>query len=328
MKIQSRIVALISFVLVAVIPPAAHAADAVKKKSERGPRREDDVSKFQPSRPPDRVLVFKSTPQGELKLNFYFPPGWAATDRRPAMVFWFGGGFNHGTPSQFFWQADYFASRGLVAVCPEYRIKGTHGTLIDKCVEDARSAMRWVKGHARELGVAADKVIASGGSAGGTLSLMMALPEGPDSKDDDLSISPHPCAMVLFNPAVGDRVLRVIAKDGAEPTSVNAQIAALDTPQKGEPPAIFFFGSEDKEFLDVSREFCRRAQAQGSRCEVWIADKNRHGFFNGPPWHEATARKADEFLASLGYLQGPPKIKTNPAAVLMRFDPREIANSR
>lgn len=237
------------------------------------------------------------------------------------MVFWFGGGFSHGGPEQFFSQAEYFASRGLVTVCAEYRVKNTHGTMVDKCAEDARSAMRWVKGHAAELGIAPGKVIASGGSAGGTLSLLVARPSGPDAKDDDTGISPRPCAMVLFNPAVGERVLRVIGEGGAEQAMINAQVSALNTPQTDEPPAIMFFGTEDREFLEVSRDFCRRARAQGLRCEVWTAEGMPHGFFNRPPWHEATMRKADEFLVSLGYLQGPPRTKADPTAVLTCFEP-------
>ena len=36
------------------------------------------------------VVVYKTTPQGELKVNLYFRPDWRAADRRPAMIF-FGG---------------------------------------------------------------------------------------------------------------------------------------------------------------------------------------------------------------------------------------------
>jgi len=34
-----------------------------------------------------------------------------------------------------------------------------------------------------------------------------------------------------------------------------------------------------------------------------------NGFFNRSPWCETTARKADEFLTSLGYLNGSPTLK-------------------
>lgn len=176
--------------------------------------------------------------------------------------------------------------------------------------------MRWVKGHAARLGISPDKVIASGGSAGGCLSLLVAREQGPDARDDNLAVSPRPCAPVLFNPAVGERVMEVVGWGGPAQAAVNAQIAAPDTPLKDEPPAILFFGSEDA-FLKVSRDYDRKLRAQGGRCELWIADKMGHGFFNHQPWHEVTTRKADEFIASLGYLQGPPAMKENPSAVLM-----------
>ena len=299
--------------------PALQAADATKAKAARPklaePPPSADTSSVAASRAFDKVVVFKKTPQGELNAHVYFPPGWSAADQRPAIVFWVGGGFRSGKVGQFTARADYFASRGLVTICAEYRGRQTHGILLDSCAEDARSAMRWVKGHAKELGVAPDKVIASGGSAGGCLSLLVAREKGPDAKDDNLAISTRPSALMLFNPAVGERVMEVVGWGGPAQASVNAQIAALDTPQKDEPPAIMFFGTEDA-FLKVAREFNRKAHAQGSRCELWIADKMAHGFFNNQPWHDATTLLADDFLVSLGYLKGRSPIKPNAAATL------------
>jgi acetyl esterase/lipase len=105
--------------------------------------------------------------------------------------------------------------------------------------------MRWIKGRATELGIAPEKVIASGGSAGGTLSLLVAREKGPDARDDNLTLSPRPSALVLFNPAVGERVLQVIGRGGSGQAAVNAQIVALDTPQQNEPPVIMFYGTKD-----------------------------------------------------------------------------------
>ncbi|MBI4661319.1 MAG: alpha/beta hydrolase [Verrucomicrobia bacterium] len=304
MTIRNGIAALVGAGLAGMVLLTVHAADELNRNSAPAS--------------PDKVSVFKTTPQGELKLHFYFPKGWSPRDKRPAIIFWHGGVFAFGSPTQFYAKAEYFASRGLVCASAEYRVKNTHGTLVDKCAEDARSAMRWIKGHATEIGIDPEKVIASGGSAGGTLALLVAREKGPDAKDDDARISPRPCATILFNPAIGEIELGIIGRGGEAQALVNAQIAALNTPEKNEPPAIFFFGTEDRQFLEVSREFCRKAEAQGSRGELWTAEKMSHGFFNRPPWHEATLRKADEFLASLGYLKGPPEIKASPAAVLRR----------
>ncbi len=320
MKLYPGALALVATFL-AISGPNGSAADQAGSKSARPrlpePPREADTSRVAARRPFDQVLVFKQTPQGDLKAHIYYPPGWSASDRRPALVLWVGGAFRAGGVGQFTARAEYFAARGLVTVCAEYRGRDSHGILLDSCAEDARSAMRWVKGHARELGVAADKVIAAGGSAGGTLALLVARERGPDAGDDDRSISTRPCAMMLFNPAVGDGVMDTVGWGGPGQAAVNAQIGALDTPQKDEPPSILFFGTEDR-FLRVSAVYHRKAYAQGTRCELWVADKMGHGFFNNPPWHDATTRLADAFLVSLGYLEGVSPLPANPDAMLRR----------
>src|SRR5262245_37103470 len=60
--------------------------------------------------------VYKKTPEGELTLHCFMPTDWKATDRRPVIVFFFGGGWRNGSFTQFQPQAEYFASRGLVAI--------------------------------------------------------------------------------------------------------------------------------------------------------------------------------------------------------------------
>src|SRR5687767_7885469 len=93
----SPVLLAVLFPFVAV--PLQAAADA-KQKAEtgkvKGPRPEADRSNVAPSRSADKVLVFKKTPQTDLKAHIYFPPGWSASDQRPAIVFWSGGGFRNG----------------------------------------------------------------------------------------------------------------------------------------------------------------------------------------------------------------------------------------
>jgi acetyl esterase len=320
MKTQTRPLILLLTLLAGIAPAAGQSREPAAPGGTARPAGErpgGDFVNVLPGRQPDKTAIYKQTPQGELKLDLFFPKAWSPHDQRPAIVFWTGGVFRRSGTTQFASQASYFAARGLVCVCADYRVQITHGTLIDKCAEDARSAMRWVKGHAPELGIDPQKVIAAGGSAGGTLSLLVARETGPNAKDDDIRISPRPCALVLFNPAVGEPVLRVIGRGGEAQAAVNAQVMALDTPQKDEPPTLFLYGTKDP-FLAVAREFCRKAHAQQSRCELWTAEGAPHSFFNSAPWHDATVRKADEFLAALGYLQGPPAIQDNPEAVLKR----------
>ena len=76
-------------------------------------------------------------------------------------MFFFGGGWKNGSYLQFVAQSDYFASRGMVAASADYRIESIHHTTPDKCVEDAKSAVRYLRQHASELGLDPDKVVAS-----------------------------------------------------------------------------------------------------------------------------------------------------------------------
>jgi len=52
-------------------------------------------------------MAFKATPHRELRVTVYFPSDWRKRDRRPAIVFFFGGGWRTGNPLQFAHQSEY-----------------------------------------------------------------------------------------------------------------------------------------------------------------------------------------------------------------------------
>jgi acetyl esterase/lipase len=84
----------------------------------------------------------------------------------------------------------------------DYRIKNKHNTTPFESLKDAKSAMRYVRGHAKELGINPDSIIAAGGSAGGHLAAATAFIKGYNEVTDDLSVSCIPQALVLFNPVI------------------------------------------------------------------------------------------------------------------------------
>src|SRR5210317_1899318 len=94
---------------------------------------------------PDKEVVYKTIGDVELKLHIFNPEGHKASDESPAIVFFFGGGWMGGSPSQFYPHCDYLASRGMVAMSAEYRVKGKHKTSPKECVMDGKSAVRWIR---------------------------------------------------------------------------------------------------------------------------------------------------------------------------------------
>jgi acetyl esterase/lipase len=261
-----------------------------------------------------RTYIFKNTPQGELKIKVYLPEGWKPGQKRAAILMWFGGGFTSGTPAQFHSKAEYLASRGMVAFTPEYRIKSLHKTEPDKSFEDAKSAVRWVRTNAEALGVDPNRIVGSGGSAGGTCALITAYSDHFESESESRAVSSKPNALVLFNPAV-------ILPDGPRSGETLALEHLLGTWKltKGGPPMILLFGSEDKWLLN-SREMAKQLVAMGNRADLYVAPGVQHGFFNDSRsakngvkgWHEVVLNQTDLFLASLGYLQGKPAVHTLP----------------
>jgi acetyl esterase/lipase len=251
-------------------------------------------------------VTYKSTGQGDLTMLIHRPEGWKATDKRPAIVFFFGGGWTNGSPGQFESQATYLAGRGLVAARADYRVKSRHKVQPDACVEDAKSAVRWLRAHAAEYGIDPERIVAAGGSAGGHIAACTATVQGFEAKGEDLSVSSKPNALVLFNPVLmleGPIVSRYL-DDEATARRISPTLGV----DSSLPPTILFYGTADR-LADQAEPFMSKAKEKGARAELYTAEGVGHGFFNRAPWTARTLRRADEFLASLGYLQGPPTIE-------------------
>ncbi|MGV3486885.1 MAG: alpha/beta hydrolase, partial [Planctomycetaceae bacterium] len=202
----------------------------------------------------------------------------------------------------------YLATRGAVGIRVEYRVmpKGNADPPII-CCHDAKSAMRYVRSHASELGIDPDRIAAAGGSAGGHLAAFASMVEGQDDPADDLTVSPRGNALILFNPVfdngpeggwgtarVGDRYREFSPAHNITPD---------------DPPAIVFLGSEDALIsVSVLERFQAKMAAEGVRCDARIYDGQAHGFFNKDPWRTLTLIEADKFLGSLGWLTGEPTL--------------------
>ena len=267
------------------------------------------------------VALYKTTPQGDLRMNLYLPSGWRKSDRRPAIVFFFGGSCATGTPQQFASTAEYFATRGLVAASAEYRIESIHHTPPQACAEDAKSAIRWLRMNAPRLGIDRARIIAGGGSSGATIAAFAAYNTTFEPNDEDASVSCEPDALVLINPAFGFPDRMTPEQTAAAKGPIGDFISSWKV-TKGGPPAILFFGTEDS-LQEKARDFARQLIVAGTRAEFYTAEGQKHAFFNrsdSSPWHILVLRQVDLFLRSLGYLQGDPTIgiPTDTAVMLQK----------
>ena len=290
-------------------------------------------SNYPPELPGSAEVVYKTVDDIELKMWIYSPEGHnPSKDARPAVVFFFGGGWKSGTPAQFEQQCKYLVSRGMVAATADYRVATRHDVKANACVEDAKSAVRWVRKNAGRLGVDPERICAAGGSAGGHTACCTSLIKGMDNANEDKDVSSVPNAMALFNPAVMLAELTGFGKgdipdekieDIATRTGVPAeQISPIHHVRTGLPPTIIFHGTNDDAVpYTTVQEFTKRMIAAGNRCDLKTFHGAPHGFFNAPRGNNAARRdqsdqrfrrtmlQLDTFLQSLGWLQGDASVR-------------------
>ena len=247
-------------------------------------------------------ILYKQVDSDSLYLHIDYPPDFDDSKSYPTIVFFFGGGWNGGSTEQFAPHAKYFASRGVVCFRADYRVKSRQGTSPVESLKDAKSAIRFIRAHAKELGVDPDKIIASGGSAGGHLAVACAVIEGFNEEGEDLSVSCIPNALVLFNPVFDNGP----GGYGYERIGEHYKdFSPLHNIRVGMPPAIVFLGTEDKLIpVETARYFKTVMEKIGSRCDLYLYEGEGHGFFNYRNYemYVDTRDKADEFLNSTGFI--------------------------
>ena len=251
---------------------------------------------------PGKKFVYKQSGGAPQDLEIYFPPNWTTSGPAvPGVILFHGGGWTGGDLTQFRLACQYLASRGLVAATANYRMltkaelaklpAGESNKRV--CVTDAKSAIRWMKQHAGELGIDPRRIITGGGSAGGHVAVLATLNPGLNDPADPKEVDTRVAAYLLFNPAFR-------AGDSTDP-----EIDVLRHLGSGLAPAIFFFGTDDRTWKPGSDALLAKLKARGgSTAELWLGEGQGHGFFNRPPWQNVTLAEADRFLVRQGFLQG------------------------
>jgi len=223
-----------------------------------------------------------------------------------------GGGWDMGEPSWAFGRAQHFADHGMVAVAVQYRLSNQKDITPAEAVEDARTAMRWVRSHAGDLGVDPERIAAYGWSAGAHLAASTAVFATAAA---DVKVSCAPNALVLVSPAVSvsssDGWFRRLLGSKADPRALSPD----EHLRSGLPPTVIVTGRQDTVTpLAGVQAFADRMRAAGNRCELHVYDGVGHLFTpvgtpdDGFPQPDEAVRSAayaelDAFLVSLGYMK-------------------------
>lgn len=248
---------------------------------------------------PDKVIVYKKIAGRELELRLFLPEGWAATDRRPCFHIIHGGGWGGMDPRRMYpFAADFAKRHGMVGISVQYRLYKPGTTTVFDCVKDARSSLRYVRAQATELGIDPEKIVVSGGSAGGHLAAATALFDEVNENSDDLAVSCRPDAMILLFPVIDT------SKEGYGNEKIGErwrELSPVHHVRPGLPPTLTFHGTGDitTPFIGA-RTFHEAMLAAGNRSELDINEGGKHGYLMFEEvLYEDTMKKSAAFLRSL-----------------------------
>ncbi len=252
---------------------------------------------------PTRQVVYKKVGDRELTLEIFEPAGLKPGDKRACFVSIHGGGWTSGSPRSMYAFTDHCAKLGMVAISVQYRLyKAKTPVTVFECVKDARAALRYVRAHAAELGVDPHKIIANGASAGGHLAAATALFDGVDHADEDLNVSCHPDALVLFSPVIDTSL------EGYGNAKIGERWQELSPAHQvraGLPPTLLFHGTGDTTTPFKGAQLFTDAMVKaGNRIELVAPVDAIHTYmFKDANLYAETLRKMESFFKELGLTQ-------------------------
>ena len=112
-----------------------------------------------------------------LKMTLFVP---RTKEKKPAVLYFPGGGFTSADHEKFLEMRYALARAGYVVAVCEYRAVPNKFPAL---LEDAKAAVRWMRAHASEFGVDADRIGLLGDSAGGYVVQMAGVTNGEKNWD-------------------------------------------------------------------------------------------------------------------------------------------------
>jgi acetyl esterase len=251
--------------------------------------------------------VYKNVDTFNLKIDIFYTDQSFERENNTAIVFFHGGGWAFGTPSEFFTTCERYAKLGIVTFSVDYRLSIENGVTPHKTISpieslmDAKSAMRWVRENAGEFHIDRNKIVAAGQSAGGHLAISTAMIDDYNEKSDNLRVSCCPNAILLFSACINtleawcDRLL-------GDRRNKIWSISPAHNIRAGLPPMIEFHGTDDEMVPFWTVQFFETAmKKEGNYFELHKYEGRKHYLGDGNPkysryYDDEILKVADDFL--------------------------------
>lgn len=200
------------------------------------------------------------------QVDVYLPKKRRTGQPLPVVALIHGGGWVNGDRIGYAAQAIQLSRTGdYAAVTVGYRL--TKEASWPAQVHDCKAAIRWIRAHARELNLDADKIAVWGSSAGGHLSSLLGTSGGVKELEGDLGPNPtfssrvqavvNLCGPEDFSQALmfdkdsqpiwkDDAVSGLLGGDAQEKTAEAKAASPVTYVSSDDPPFITFHGTKDQ----------------------------------------------------------------------------------
>ena len=155
----------------------------------------------------EQDVVYRSVGGMDLRLDVFAPdrwlgePPWWQDDgrgKKPTLLYIHGGGFVEGDKESIIFNILPFIARNWVVISIDYRL--ARHALAPAAVEDCLAALDWVHEHADEYRIDTERIVVSGESAGGHLSLLTGmLQEGDQLCGEKLRVGERKGVAAIVN---------------------------------------------------------------------------------------------------------------------------------
>ena len=253
-------------------------------------------------------VVYGSANNTPLKLDVWYPRD---NDKpTPTLVFIHGGGWIFGSKEGSVYQLLPYLERGWRVVNVEYRMASN--SLAPAAVEDVRCALRWVFANAKARNFDPTKIVVTGQSAGGHLSLIGGmLPKGMPFDNRCYATEEMRVAAIInwygitdVNDVIAGPNLRnyAVMWMGSQPNAaeIARSVSPLTYVRAGLPPILTIHGDADDVVPYTHATRLRDALERAKSTNRLVTIKGGgHGMFTQPQYSYAY-REIWKFLAENG----------------------------
>jgi len=257
------------------------------------------------------VKTYKSINGYNLQAHIFYANDFKKGEKRPAILVFFGGGWDDGNVTWAFGNAKKYSNLGMIGIAVQYSLSNFKDITPINTMQDAKDLIIWLRINSDSLGIISNKIAGSGWSAGAHLIASAAVFADtlPDKK-----INSAPDVLLLTSPAVdaGHDVPfnLLLSETGVDPLS----LSPVEHVFNGLPPTIIFQGREDHVVpLKGVQLFHDKMVANENYCELCIYDNVGHlftpSYLDDRGWPQPDKEiqkqadiKAVEFLKKFGFI--------------------------